>query len=329
MTTSVREIPATKQEKKIVQTAVEKLTKKPSSLKAVVPEKIEKRLKLFVYGESGVGKTTAAIQFGDAYIIDTEHGSDFYSESISKNGSVVFHSNIFSEVKQELENLLTEDHSFKTLIIDPITPLYHSIQEEWARRFESQLRDKGNDKAAEMGDFGMRFWGKVKSDYKAIQRLILRLDMNVIVTAHQKDVYGANSSKVGVAPDSMKGDGYFFDNVIRLEKRGKDRIAVVEKERAEIGKNKFPEEFIWSYENFKKFYGAEVIERKTKPVAMATKEQVRRLEALIETVKIDAEVVEKWLVKADSDRFADFTEDQIVKCIVFVENKLNNLGGAK
>lgn len=309
-------------------TAVKKEIKtenKPTKLKATKPEAVEKRLKLFVYGESGVGKTTAAIQFSNAYIIDTEHGSDFYAESISKAGSVVFHSNIFSEVKQELENLLTEDHNFKTLIIDPITPLYHSIQEEWARRFENQLRDKGNDKAAEMGDFGMRFWGKVKSDYKAIQRLILRLDMNVIVTAHQKDVYGTNSSKVGVAPDSMKGDGYFFDNVIRLEKRGKDRIAVVEKERAEIGKNKFPEEFPWTYENFKKFYGAEVIERKTKPVAMATKEQVKRLQSLIEIVKIDSEVVEKWLTKADVDSFADFTEDQIVKCIAFVEKKLEEV----
>jgi ABC-type dipeptide/oligopeptide/nickel transport system ATPase subunit len=315
--------------KEEVQVVVEKPAKKLSNLKAVVPEKVEKRLKLFVYGESGVGKTTAAIQFGNAYIIDAEHGSDFYSETIAKSNSVVFHSNIFSEVKQELENLLTEDHNFKTLIIDPITPLYQSIQEEWARRFETQLREKGNDKAAEMGDFGLRFWGKVKSDYKAIQRLILRLDMNVIVTAHQKDVYGTNSSKVGVAPDSMKGDSYFFDNVIRLEKRGKDRIAVVEKERAEIGKNKFPEEFVWSYENFRKFYGGEVLERKATAIRMATKDQVKRLQALIETVKIDADVVEKWLIKADADSFADFTEDQIVKCIGFVKNKLNNLGGVK
>jgi len=295
---------------------------KRSTLRGVVPEKIEKRLKLFLYGPSGVGKTTAAIQFPNAYIIDAEHGSDFYADTIAKSGSVVFHSNIFSEVKQELENLLTESHGYKTLIIDPITPLYQSIQEEWARRFEGQLREKGNDKAAEMGDFGLRFWGKVKSDYKAIQRLILRLDMNVIVTAHQKDVYGVNSSKVGVAPDSMKGDSYFFDNVLRLETRGKDRVAVVEKERAEIGKNKFPEEFVWSYEGFKKFYGAEIIERLAKPTPMATKDQVRRLETLVETVKIDSGIVDKWLSKADADSFADFTENQILKCIAVMDKRL-------
>ena len=297
-------------------------SKTENTLKAKVPEKMEKRLKLFVYGESGVGKTTAAIQFNDAYIIDTEHGSDFYPETIAKAGSVVLHSNIFSEVKQELEKLLTEDHDYKTLIIDPITPLYHSIQEEWAKRFESQLRDKGNDKAAEMGDFGMRFWGKVKSDYKAIQRLILRLDMNVIVTAHQKDIYGSNSSKIGVAPDSMKGDSYFFDNIVRLEKRGKERIAVIEKERAEIGKNKFPEEFTWSYENFLKFYGKDVIERKANVVEMATEKQVNKIYDLLEVVKTEPDWIDKIFAKADVDDWSELTSDQIEKCIAVLEKKI-------
>jgi len=45
--------------------------KKISKLKAIKPEAVEKRLKLFVYGESGVGKTTASIQFPNSYIIDT------------------------------------------------------------------------------------------------------------------------------------------------------------------------------------------------------------------------------------------------------------------
>jgi GTPase SAR1 family protein len=317
MATQTKERPKTKEPERITPPAATK--KKDSSLKGTAPEKTEKRLKLFLYGESGVGKTTAAIQFPNAYMIDGEHGSDFYDETITKSGSAIFHSNIFSEVKQELEKLLTEDHGYATLIIDPITPLYHSIQEEWAKRFEGQLRDKGNDKAAEMGDFGMRFWGKVKSDYKAIQRLILRLDMNVIVTAHQKDVYGSNSSKVGVAPDSMKGDSYFFDNVIRLEKRGKERIAVMEKERAEIGKNKFPEEFPWTYENFCKFYGAKVLERAAQAVKMATPAQVQQITKLLEVVKVDDDWQEKCFIKADVDAWREMTEPQIIKCIEYAQ----------
>ena len=60
-------------------------------------------------------------------------------------------------------------------------------------------------------DFGMRFWAKVKSDFKSIHRLLMQLDMNVIVTSHQKDVYSANMIKTGVTFDSMKGDDYLFD----------------------------------------------------------------------------------------------------------------------
>jgi GTPase SAR1 family protein len=292
-----------------------------SKLKGKKPEMIEKRLKMLVYGASGIGKTTACIQFPNAYIIDTEHGTDFYAESINKAGSVVFASNIASEIKQELELLLTEKHSYKTVIIDPITILYQSIQEEWTRRFEKEAIEKNKSANADMQDFGMRYWGKVKSEYKSIQRLLNRLDMNVIVTSHQKDVYGQNMQKLGVSFDSMKGDDYFFDNVIRLEKRGKDRFAVVEKERAEIGKNKFPAEFEWGYSNFIKFYG-NVIEKEVVSSKLASPEQVAKITQLLDVVKIEDSQIAKWFAKEDVDDWHDFSEDNILKCIEYVEKKL-------
>ena len=49
------------------------------ALRAKAPEVKEKRLKLFVYGPAGVGKTVAALQFPNSYLIDTEKGSDFYA----------------------------------------------------------------------------------------------------------------------------------------------------------------------------------------------------------------------------------------------------------
>lgn len=300
---------------------------KKSVLKGVAPEKIEKRLKLFVYGPSGIGKTIAALQFPNSYVIDCERGAENYGETIAKSGSVLFQSNDYNEVKGELEKLLIEEHPYKTLIIDPITIIYLAIQDLWTKRFQQDAIEKNKGGNADLNDFGMRFWGKVKSDYKALQRLILKLDMNVIVTAHMKDVYGNNFNKIGVAPDSMRGDDYFFDLVFRMEKRGQDRYAITEKERAEIGKNKFPEEFIWTYENFLKFYGAESIERKAKPVAMATKEQINQIIYLLETVKVDQDWVEKVMTKADADDWHEFTFDQIQKCIEFLLKKLNGVKG--
>lgn len=303
------------------------IRKVSSKLKAMSPEYIEKRLKLFVYGPSGIGKTTAAIQFPDAYIIDTEDGTDYYTKSINKSKSRVFHSNDFYEVKEQIEALQTETHNYKTLIIDPITHLYLSLQDHWAKRFEREAIAKGKREVAEMADWGMRFWAKVKGEFKALQRLLINLDMNVIITAHQKDVYGANSAKIGVTFDSMKGDDYVFDNVMHLEKRGKDRIAIVEKERAEINEPKFPDEFVWSYDNFLKFYGSTVIERKAIAMKLATPEQVEKLKELISTANIETKTVNIWLSKAKVSSFDDFTEDQITKCISFATEKIEK--GAK
>lgn len=289
------------------------------ALKAKKPEIKEKRLKLFMFGPAGVGKTWAAIQFPKSVIIDTEKGTDFYAGAILKQGSVVFQSNNPDDIRDELLELLTTKHEYKTLIIDPVTQVYNAIQEKWTRIFQKNVKDK---EAGEVQDFGMRFWGKVKSEMKAIQRILLALDMNVIITSHQKDVYGSNFSKVGVTFDSMKGDDYLFDLIFRLEKRGDQRLALTTKERAEIGQNKFPEEFEWSYANFLEFYGKEVIERESAPVPMSTQEQIDHLEKIIKLINLDSEVVNKWYTKTDTDTFAEMTQDQIKKCIDYVEKKV-------
>jgi len=149
--------------------------------------------------------------------------------------------------------------------------------------------------------------------------------MNVIVTAHQKDVYGTGMTKMGVSFDSMKGDDYFYDFVFRLEKRGKDRYAVTEKQRTQPDKPTFPEDFLWSYSNFIAAYGKEAIERAVTPVALATKEQVEELELLISTLNIDPAITDKWMATADVDSWTEMTEGEILKGIAFCKKKLDAL----
>jgi len=294
-------------------------------LKAKKPEAVEKRLKMFVFGPPAVGKTTAIIQFPNSYIIDTERGSDFYSESINKAGSVVLQTNNPDDIKAEIKALLTEKHQYKTLVIDPITQLYNGLQDKWTRIFEKHTEGK----TAELQDFGMRYWGRVKGEYKSIQRLLTPLDMNVIITSHQKDLYGPNMSKIGVGPDSMKGDDYFFDLVFQLTNVNGKRVAITIKERAEIGKNKFPPEFEWSYENFLKYYGADVIQRAAVPVVMASAEQIAEIKHLLGTVNIEDAEVNKWLAKADVDSFEEMNSETIDKCIQFVRKKLEPVKAGK
>ena len=294
-------------------------------MRAKKPEVKEKRLKMFIYGPAGCGKTLSAIQFPNAVIIDTEKGTDFYSESISKAGSVVFQSNDPEEILDEIQGLLTTKHEYKTLILDPVTQIYNALQEKWNRIFEKYAT---TEKEKEVQDFGMRYWGKVKSQYKRMQRLLTKLDMNVIATSHQKDVYGANFSKIGTTYDSMKGEDYFFDIIFQIEKRGDDRLCKTIKERAEIGGHKFPEEFAWSYKNFCDFYGKDILERESTPTPMATPEQVQKLERLVKVVNLDTDIIVKWLTKADVDSTAEMTSEQIQKCIEYVEKQLAEINPA-
>ena len=286
-------------------------------LKAKTPEKTEKRLKLFCFGQAGIGKTTAAIQFPKAYVIDTERGTNQYSETIKNAGSVVLQTNNIDEIREELKALLTEKHEYRTLVIDPITQIYNQVQEKWNRIFESVDKKNSNTQ-----DFGMRYWSRVKSDFKSIQRLILQLDMNVIVTAHQKDQYGQGMTKIGVTFDSMKGDDYFFDYIFRLELSNNLRKAITIKERAEIGQQKFPESFEWSYDAFTKFYGKDIIERESKPVSMATQEQVLNIVDLLSRVKVDDDWEQKVFTKADVERWDEMTGEQIGKAIEFLQKKI-------
>ncbi len=296
-----------------------------SKLKAIKPTEIEKRLKLFLYGASGTGKTLASLQFPNAFIIDTEKGCENYSATINAQNSAVFQSNDHLEIKGQLIALLTEEHDYTTLIIDPMTIISQSIQDYWTRKFERKAIADGNTTKAEMQDFGIGFWGKVKSEYKAIQRLLMKLDMNVIITAHQKDVYGTGMTKLGVTFDSMKGDDYFFDNVFRLENQNGKRIAITEKQRTDIGKVKFPISFEWSYDNFLKYYGQEIIQKKAEVFEPASKEKVDKLSNMIESLNIDKTIVDKWLDKADADNLSGLTMKQIDACIEFCNKKLEAL----
>src|ERR1700757_788192 len=97
------------------------------ALRAKPPEAVTKRLKLFMFGPAGVGKTTAAIQFPKSYVIDCERGTENYDKLITGSGSVVFQTTDIHDVIAEVKSLLTEKHDFRTLVIDPITPVYNDL----------------------------------------------------------------------------------------------------------------------------------------------------------------------------------------------------------
>lgn len=279
------------------------------ALRAVKPEIIKKRLKALFYGAAGVGKTTAAINFPKPYLIDTEKGStnDQYVKILSERGGVTFQTTDFEELITEVKALLVEKHEYKTLIIDPLTNLYNDLLDKSALKNGT--------------DFG-RHYGEANKRVKHLLTLLLRLDMNVIITSHSKNEYGSNMSVLGQTYDCYKKLDYLFDLVFEIQKRGKDRVGVVKKSRIEA----FPdfETFPFSYDEIANRYGKEVLERDAVSEKLASKDQVEHLKYLIDLYKEPEEVVNKWLTKASAQTFDEMNESVINKLISHMENKFKN-----
>src|SRR5688572_10678761 len=187
-------------------------------LRARTPEAVQKRLKLFMFGPAGVGKTTAAIQFPNSYIIDCEKGAENYDKLIQQSGSAVFQTTDMHEVIAEVKALLTEKHDYRTLVIDPITTVYNDLLEKCELKVGT--------------DFG-RHYGEANKIMKRLANLIMALDMNVVVTAHSKKEYGDNLKVLGHTFDGWRQLDYWFDLVIELGKKGKKHFAKVAKTRVD------------------------------------------------------------------------------------------------
>lgn len=143
------------------------------ALRGIQPTAIEKRLKCLFYGGAGVGKSTAAASFPCPYFVDTERGieNDQYVRLLKKSGGVVFQTSDFDELMKEVRALLTEKHEYKTLVIDPLTTLYNDLLDKSALRNGT--------------DFG-KHYNEANKKIKHLLSLLLRLDMNVIITSHAK-----------------------------------------------------------------------------------------------------------------------------------------------
>jgi len=291
--------------------------KKASKLKAVEPKGAEpSKPKILVFGAAGAGKTFTSLDFPASYYIDTEGGANraHYTEKLQRSGGAYFGPEQGSldgaTVYEQVFALTTEEHNYRTLIIDSISKLFNKIIADEAER----LGDKDAFGASKKPAVA---W------IRRLTNLLDRTDMNVILIAHQKEEWsgsGNNRESIGQTFDAWEKLAYELDLSLQIQKRGNSRVAIPRKSRL-LG---FPEgeAFPWSYEEFAKRYGKDIIERKSQVIELATAEDIQEIKRLLEVVKMSDEEIGKWFTKAKVESWEEMDVVTIAKCINFLKEKV-------
>jgi hypothetical protein len=289
-----------------------------SKLKAKDPTTAEpSKPKMLIYGKPGVGKTWGSLDFPSCYYIDTEGGANLshYIDKLKKSGGVYMGPEDgaldFRTIVEQVQALATEQHSYRTLIVDSISKLYNTAI--------SNEADRLGDRNA--------FGADKKPAIAWMRRLvswISKLDMNVLFIAHSKSEWGTDAKgdrvEIGQTFDAWDKLEYELHLCLEIIKRGPERTARVRKSRL-LG---FPDAdiFPWSYPTFAERYGKDIIEAKSKAIVLATQDQVSEVMNLLDSIKVDPETVEKWFTKAGVVGFSEMTSSQIQGCITFLKKKI-------
>ena len=266
---------------------------------------LSKRLKLFLWGDTGVGKSVTSLQFPKPVVIDLEGGMDLYGEAFDFD---VLRANTADEVMAAVDWLLTNKHSYRTLVVDPVTVYWDSLQKKWSDIF--LRRNKGSKGYRyEYYDLQVKDWLSIKAEFKELIRKLIALNMNVIITAREKTKYREGSFMVAIGEtfDGEKSLPYMFDTIIRMyvDEKGRHMGSCI-KDRS----NKLPAEpFECSYPVLEKFFGKENLDRDSKPIVYADEGQKQKIRGYIEKFKLTPEQVERRLVSYGANSLDNLTRE--------------------
>lgn len=264
-----------------------------------------RRLKLFLWGDSGDGKTTLSLQFPRPAVIDLEGGTEHYG---SRYDFEVLKATSADEVSAAVDWLLAHPHDYCTLVLDPITIFWESLQAKWSDIF---MRRNKSSKGHHLEYYSLQAkdWMSIKAEWKELVRKLIALDMNVIVTARQKALYADNGfmRSIGETFDGEKSLPYLFDSILRLYRDDKGRYMA---ENLKDRSGKLPKgHFEVSYEVIERALGEESLARPAVPLQLVTAEQLQELNRLIHAAGVTPAVLADRLAAYGAARLEDLTAE--------------------
>lgn len=297
-------------------------------LKGVKPDTVKPgRAKVLISGESGVGKTTVAIQFPNVVYQDHEGGARErkYTEQLQKSGALYFGpeegSLSMDDVIEQGRAMRALEHPYKTTVHDSITELLLIAQAEEADRLDA-------------ADISNEFGSDRRPGARKMRRLLAiysGTDMNVVFIAHSKAEWkkvGNKREQVGNTADTGYDKlRYALDLWIDIEQQGKERYMRVKKSRHEnfVMGEKYP----WTYDDFAKRFGRERIEGAVETTKLVDEETLKQILVYREIGVINADNEAAWFKKCGGvEDWADITADQSVKLLDWCKKKLEGKDAA-
>ena len=297
-----------------------------TKLKAKPPEEVKPgHIKGVFFGKYGSGKTYLALSFPSIYFIDTEAGATraHYAERLKASNGVYLGvddgSQDFDVIIDQIKALATEDHPYKTLVIDSITKVYNLAIAKEAERLG------GKD----------AFGASKKPAVAQMRRLISwisKLDMNVWLIAHEVSEWGLvgdQRTEIGKTADVYDKLLYELDLTLQIRQHSaKRRDALVVKSRL----SGFPSSDVivlqdngvdMCYDEIATRYGKDSIEAKAEPIHLATTEQAERIKILFEALNLTEEQISKGLARKNVDTIADLSAGDAQTIIDDIQKKLS------
>lgn len=268
-------------------------------LRAKKPEVNEPRIKALLYADKGAGKTHFCCTMPESYYIDSEGLEDYphLVKMLRDNGGDLVYLTELSEIIQEVKTLISTKHNYKTLIIDSISFPFGWISQLEAERLQAKAPN------TEGTEFGANL-AKAKRLIFQLGILLSRLDMNVIVVAHEKAKF-MDGKEVGKTFDINDKMAYSLGAVWNLKLMGQTRKMFIEKSRyAEMKTGEFID-FNQGYDVLKDLFGEEVFKRESKITELASNDQIGECKRLIKLLNIPDEKVQKIVINAKSQSLED------------------------
>ncbi len=185
---------------------------------------------MLVFGDPGTLKTRRALQMpGPLYVIDLENGAADYGELVDPERDFYLATKSHREVSEALNYLATlDDNEVGTIIVDPITVVWQSIQHGHIQRvlgrgFYGSGRNKKPVSEPEEVPFDVGVWGKLKRTHGDIVASLLAMPANVIMVARGKEKIDQNGRPTGYGYEGEKSLE-FLANVVMATRRGGDVI---------------------------------------------------------------------------------------------------------